>query len=97
MIDTATEELFPFSDLHKYVPGRPHKSTGTRWIARGVRGIKLETVLVGGRRFCSREALHRFFAATTAAADGVALNCSTPAQRDRDLWETDLELDREGL
>ncbi|MBX3437201.1 MAG: DUF1580 domain-containing protein [Planctomycetaceae bacterium] len=48
----------------------PNISTLHRWRLHGVRGHKLETVLVGGRRFTSDEALERFIARTTAAGDG---------------------------
>jgi hypothetical protein len=47
------------------LPGRPHISTLHRWRMRGVRGIRLETCLIGGVRHTSREALQRFADATT--------------------------------
>lgn len=49
---------------------RVHISTVFRWRQRGARGVKLETVLIGGNRYTSVEALHRFFAKSTAAAEG---------------------------
>ena len=70
MIDINHEQLFPVNDVPKHCPGRPHKSTVWRWVQRGVRGHRLETILVGGRRFCSFEAIFRFVEATTEAADG---------------------------
>lgn len=45
-------------------------STVWRWAQRGVRGVKLETFNVGGRRFTTREAFARFVEATTEAAQG---------------------------
>lgn len=35
------------------------------WAGRGVRGVRLETLHVGGRVYTSAEALQRFFEATT--------------------------------
>lgn len=85
MIDPQNERLFPLTDAAKEVPHRPNVTTLWRWQTRGIRGVKLETLLVGGRRMTSREALSRFFAATTAAADGDVVRNETPAQRARSV------------
>lgn len=73
-IDIASESLIPLRDVpgwcHENLSNRVHISTVHRWRQRGARGAKLETLLVGGGRYTSIEALHRFFAASTAAADG---------------------------
>jgi len=53
------------------LPGQPHLSTLWRWYRRGVRGVRLETVVVGGRRFTSRAAIERFIERTTVARDGA--------------------------
>lgn len=37
-----------------------HLSTLWRWTRHGVRGVRLETMLVGGLLFTSREAIQRF-------------------------------------
>ena len=59
--DVHGESLVPINDASEITPGRPHLATVYRWFTKGVRGgIKLETVLVGGRRFTSREAIQRF-------------------------------------
>ena len=74
MIEVTAETLIQFRDLPKWTKDhlgrRIHPSTLHRWRLRGTRGVKLETLLVGGTRYTSVEALNRFFAATTAAADG---------------------------
>jgi hypothetical protein len=69
-IDHAAESLVPFNAAPKIIPGRPHISTLHRWRLRGCRGVRLETCLVGGRRYTSEEAIARFIAATSAAAEG---------------------------
>lgn len=58
-------------------------STVYRWHYRGVRGVRLETYVVGAVRYTSAEALERFAAACTTAADGVPVPARTSAQRDR--------------
>jgi hypothetical protein len=82
-IDISSEALLSLNDAAKSLPGRPHISTLHRWRLRGVRGIRLETALLGGRRFTSVEALERFSAAITAAADGEPPPTRTPRQRER--------------
>ncbi len=94
-IDIEYEKLIAIRDIPGEVPNRPHISTVWRWIQRGCRGIKLETVLVGGRRYASRESLTRFIEATTAAADGEKPNSSS--SRSRFIAQANNELDAAGI
>ena len=81
-ICTDSEDLLSYPQASRECPGRPHVSTIFRWARRGVRGIRLETVLCGGRRFTSRQALKRFHERVTAAADGRKAEArSTAAHR----------------
>jgi hypothetical protein len=70
MIDIHKETLVSLSELSHRLPGRPNLSTLHRWRQRGIHGVTLETILIGGKRFCSLEAAQRFVDATTAVADG---------------------------
>ncbi len=97
MAELLAEKLIPLDEIAKIVPGRPHKSTLHRWRMRGVRGIQLETVLIGGKWFSSREAVNRFFIATTAAAmhrpvEGLTSHSKPPTDGDAEA-----ALDRAGL
>ena len=67
-IDTQYETLISFFEATKEFPGRPKLAIQTlhRWRLHGVRGAKLESCLVGGLRFTSREAIQRFIAAQNA-------------------------------
>ena len=71
---TIQENLISFRDLpswcQKHLGRRISPSTLHRWRLRGCRGIKLETLLIGGTRTTSSEALQRFFSATTRVQDG---------------------------
>lgn len=96
-IDLSQETLLTFPQAAATLPGRPHVSTLHRWRLRGVRGVKLETCLIGGRRYTSQEALERFSAATTAAANGEAPKVRTPTQRERAIRQAEQELAREGI
>ena len=67
MIDTQTETLVPISKAREHVPSKPHTATIWRWVLTGCRGVRLETLLIGGKRYTSEDAIRRFFAETTAA------------------------------
>ena len=67
-IDLFTEHPLPLSAAAKRLPrlrnNRPvSPATLWRWAAHGVRGVKLETVKVGGATCTSVPALRRFVAA----------------------------------
>ena len=83
------EELIPFAAAIRSLPGRPHISSGYRFITRGSRGVILQTFLVGGRRFCSRRAIHAWIAAVTAAAQRE----SKPAPQEQCVTNTKIERD----
>jgi len=99
MID-LNEDLIPISQVPGEFPSRPHIATVWRWVTRGVRGVKLATVHLGGRRFSSREAIQRFVEATTgvdstlAATTGVdSTKVPTPSRRQA-VHRADAELDQ---
>lgn len=41
-----------------------HVSAPYRWLHRGVRGVRLESVRIGGKLLTSRQAVNRFLSAT---------------------------------
>ena len=102
MIDTTLEEPVPLAVLAREVVNRGGRrginvSTVWRWIQRGIHGVRLESILVGGIRMSSREALARFFAATTAAANGKQTPVRTSRQRQRDIAAAEKELEAAGI
>jgi hypothetical protein len=70
MIDIGCEQLLSLPAAAASLPGRPNLSTLHRWRLRGVRGVRLETCRIGGRRYTSTEALQRFAQACSAVRDG---------------------------
>ena len=65
MIDLNAEHILSLTDATKRLPKRrmgkrPHVATLYRWSTRGVRGVVLETIQIGGTRCTSTEALQRF-------------------------------------
>ena len=73
-IDIHTEELLELNkvpaNLERRTGKRLNLSTVYRWTNRGIAGVRLETVLVGGSRYTSAEALNRFFTQSTLAKQG---------------------------
>lgn len=67
MIDHLTETLVNFQHAGRHIPGNPALCTLHRWRLSGVRKTKLETLLVGGIRYTSVEAISRFIAAQNAS------------------------------
>ena len=66
MINIASETVVSFNEATQRLPKRrkgkrPHLATLYRWAQRGVRGICLETIQIGGTQCTSMEALQRFF------------------------------------
>lgn len=57
---TIDDNYISLRDAAKYLPTRPHFATVWRWATRGVKGVILETVLVGGQRFTTEDALNDF-------------------------------------
>jgi len=70
MIDVSKEPLVVLSKAR--FPNRPHASTIWRWANRGVRGVLLESVLIGGQRYTSQAAVERFIDRSNAPSARVA-------------------------
>ena len=97
MIDLKTENVFPINEAPKHIHGRPSIATVWRWSLYGVGGIKLETILIGGRRFSSSEAVQRFADARTSQADGAPAPPRTSRQRQRGIDRAEAELAKAGI
>ena len=98
MIDTEAETVISFSDARSAFPGidrRLSLATLHRWRLNGVRGVKLETVLIGGLRYTSREAIARFIAEQNAPEVPVA--AITPSQRRKQSEAARVELQKMGV
>ena len=97
-IDLTAENPITLAEAARTLPGGPvHVSTTHRWRMKGVRGVRLETFLRGGIRFTTDQAIERFFAATTAAADGDATPVRTSRQRERAIEQAERELEQSGI
>ncbi len=97
-IDLSEEVPITLREAARTLPGGAvHVSTVHRWRLKGCRGVRLETFLRGGVRHTTREAIERFFATTTAAADGDATPVRTSRQRQREIAAAERELEAAGI
>lgn len=74
MINMSEETLISLREAPKHLPPRPngkrvHISACYRWISRGVRGVHLESIKIGGSTYTSKEALQRFADRLSRAGD----------------------------
>ena len=101
-IDFVSETLITIPEACRLVPPcGVSLATFSRWMHKGLRvkglanPLKIETLVVGGRRVCSKEALARFIAAQNPPeAQTPAI---TPAQRRRQSDAAQTELARMGI
>ncbi|HEY4260064.1 MAG TPA: DUF1580 domain-containing protein [Schlesneria sp.] len=85
-IDIKTESLLLFTAevAGTQFPGEPvSKSTLRRWKEFGVRGAKIETTLIGSRRYTSKEAILRFVEAQQPDPEPPVRIETAPARRRR--------------
>lgn len=73
MIDVQSEQLIRLEDLRNFLPScrrgkKLSRAIAFRWASVGVRGVRLETIKVGGARFTSVEAIVRFVAAQNSTS-----------------------------
>ena len=96
-IDVQSETLLTLCESRTAFPGgkRLAKATLHRWRLHGVRGVRLETILIGGLRYTSREAINRFISAQNA--DESPTPTVSPAQRTRQAKAAQQELARAGV
>ena len=98
MIDLSTERVVTLSEATRHVPGRggkrPNVCTIYRWGDRGLNGVRLETLQVGGTKCTSIEALQRFCERLTST--GV-IHGRRPKHRERAIAQAEAELAAAGI
>jgi hypothetical protein len=91
------ERLITPAEATREFPRRRHISSVTRYLLKGVRGQKLESIVLGGRRYTSVEAIARFIAATTAVSNGERPASRTARQQTEAIERADQEVRKEGF
>jgi hypothetical protein len=95
MIDTSIEEAITLNRA-RHLPavrrnGRaPDLATMYRWVTRGVAGVKLKSVKVGGARCTSEQAVRRFLE-QLADPNPAPAGRRTSSQLERDVDRADAE------
>ena len=95
-IEIGHEKLLTYGEAAKLLPkgSRPSYSTFWRWWHNGIRGVKLETVLFGGKRFTTVEAMQRFAQTLSARDEGFFPAGSSPVHRVRKRRAAEAQLRR---
>jgi hypothetical protein len=57
------ETLVELAQAPKYYPVKIHRASLERYVRKGKRGVRLETALLGNKRYTSVEAIRRFLLA----------------------------------
>ena len=102
-ISNHPDQLVRFGEAAKIVESITREPVSTasiyRWASRGLRGVRLRTAFAGGHRRTSETFLREFFAAVTAAADGVSVSPSitTTNRRADQIARADQELRDAGI
>jgi len=99
MIDLETEKPVSPKDVCRMLPGRTGNgvslSTVFRWMLKGCQGQKLESLIVGGVRYTSREAVERFVARLNGRENGHSSR--RRADQTREVQRVEHELDAQGF
>lgn len=71
-------DFLTLSEASREIPGKPSLVTLWRWCSKGVKkGVRLESVCVGGKRMIHRDAIASFLRACTEA--GAPKQCNQAA------------------
>lgn len=98
MIDITTESLIAVGEVPRHLPVRStgrrvHIATVYRWIQRGVRGVRLASIRIGGTTYTSLEAVQRFSQQlSTPKHDRSCPQVPIPAARQRQIDQATREL-----
>ncbi|MBK8270389.1 MAG: DUF1580 domain-containing protein [Planctomycetes bacterium] len=103
MIDLFIENVLTLQDAAATLPrrrrgARPHVATLFRWASAGCRGVRLETIQVGGTKCTSTEALSRFFQALSQPRETINERPErTTKCRERDIARAEAECKAAGI
>jgi hypothetical protein len=102
VIEFDSETVVTFAEATKLLPRRragrkPHISTLYRWASRGLKGVVLETIQIGGTTCTSREALQRFFDELSKNQRTDARSTASEETRDRRIRNAEKLLGENGI
>jgi len=95
VIDLSEETVICLSEAPRHLPRRDGRAfslaTVYRWSLKGCRGVRLETLQIGGRRHTSMEALQRF-AEQLTSGQKTPEPVIIPIRREREIEAAEREL-----
>lgn len=91
------ETLRRLSEQAQRLPNRPSPSTIWRWANKGIKGVFLETVQIGGVIYCSDEALERFNRAISERRSKAVNAPRSRRQRSESVKNAEAILARAGI
>jgi len=106
MIDLFSENVYSLKEASKVIPGirggkKPHIASLYRWCKKGVNGVKLESIQVGGTLCTSLQAIQRFCNKLSepeqAEIKGQAQQNATLNRREREIDKANKELEKQGM
>jgi hypothetical protein len=65
--------------LSRLTGQKPHVSTLWRWCLKGCKGVRLDSLCIGGKRFVTATAIERFIEASTASRSEMPGQPDVPA------------------
>ena len=74
----SDETLLCGRDAREAFPVTPSEATYYRWLLKGARGVVLDSTVIGGRRYTSREAINRFIEAQNERAHQTPVEPNSP-------------------
>ncbi len=98
-IDVANENILSLTEAAKRLPrrrkgSRPHVATLYRWASRGCKGVRLETIQIGGTLCTSVESMQRFFDILSEPRQPTSRK---RPDRQRDIDAAEAECDQDGI
>jgi hypothetical protein len=99
IVSILDEEVIRISEVPDlpFMRGRGNKvslATLWRWVNNGLKGVRLETVKIGGTRCTSVQAVQRFIRAHNG---GASVEVRTPARRLKERERAKVMLTSEGI
>jgi hypothetical protein len=101
-IDLASETVVTLTEATRHLPRRrmgkrPATQTIYRWAQRGCRGVRLETIQVGGTKCTSLEALQRFCERLSGLSANTVPPDSGSRRRQRQVESAERECQNAGI
>jgi hypothetical protein len=107
MIDISKQQILTLKEAIAVVPKidgkRPSLGSLYRWVNKGIRGVRLEVISIGGRTCTTRESLNMFFNEVAQASrrngmdDGSTRRMRNSKSRELAVASANAALEHDGI